>query len=88
MMYATNRVVRRNRNGLGEWDFSTAISDIAKSWVSVEQAKAARDAAKYQAQANQIPFFPTSGGTSTGISTNTILLMAAAGLALYLILKK
>lgn len=98
-MYVQKRVTNKSRSGLGEWDFSSIVSDIAKAYTGVTQAQAAADIAKAQAQqqaaANQaalaLRYNPTYSGTYSGASQSSdmmpIILLAGAGLLVFMLMK-
>lgn len=89
-----------DNGGLGEWDFSSILSDIGKTWAQVEQAKTARDIAKLQAQnatlnpyyyaynPNQSPIYSSGGAVKSGFDMGTLLVIGAVGIAAYLLLRK
>ncbi len=89
----------KKRSGLGEWDFSSIISDIAKAYTGVTQAQAAADIAKAQAQqqaaaqqaALALRYNPSYSGTYTGATSTSsmtpIILLAGAGLLAYFLIK-
>jgi len=75
---------------MGEWDFSTIISDVAKAYTGVTQAQAAADIAKAQAKQSTMltRYTPSYPLTTQSSNLTPIILLGAAGFLVYMLMKK